>query len=101
MNILCTCTHEHSNHKLLTDIHSFSIQYPECIEYIEYHEYSITHPQLLLLCVLVCIYVLGGKGKLAEPLRQVVHSYNTNGVKFLSCHRNKDGDSSLSFSQTT
>ena len=53
------------------------------------------------VCVLVCIYVLGGKGKLAEPMRQVVHSSNTNSVKFLSCHRNKDGDSPLSFSQTT
>ena len=55
----------------------------------------------LCVCVLVCIYVLGGKGKLAEPLRQVVHSSNTNGVKFLSCHKNKDGDSPLCFSQTT
>ena len=55
----------------------------------------------MYVCVLVCIYVLGGKGKLAEPLRQVVHSSNTNSVKFLSCHRNKDGDSPLSFSQTT
>ena len=53
------------------------------------------------VCVLVCIYVLGGKGKLAEPLRQVVHNSNTNSVKFLSCHRNEDGDSPLSFSQTT
>ena len=53
------------------------------------------------VCVLVCTYMLGGKGKLAEPLRQVVHSSYTNGVKFLSCHRNKDGDSPLSFSQTT
>ena len=55
------------------------------------------------VCVLVCIYmyVLGGKGKLTEPLWQVVHSSNTNSVKFLSCHRNKDGDSPLRFSQTT
>ena len=51
--------------------------------------------------VLVCIYLLGGKGKLAETLRQIVHSSNTNNVKFLSCHRNKDADSSLSFSQMT
>ena len=43
-------------------------------------------------CVLACIYVLGGKGKLAEPLKQVVQNSNTNGVKFLSCHRNKKGD---------
>ena len=49
-------------------------------------------------CVLVCIYMLGGKGKLAEPLRQVVHNSNTNS---LSCHRNEDGDSPLSYSQTT
>ena len=57
----------------------------------------------MCVCVLVCIYmsVLGGKGKLTEPLWQVVHSSNTNSVKFLSCHRNKDGDSPLRFSQTT
>ena len=48
-----------------------------------------------VLCVLVCVYLLSGKGKLGEPPSQVVHSSNTNGVKFLSCHRNKDGDSPL------
>ena len=53
------------------------------------------------MCALVCIYGLGGKGKLAEPLRQVVHSSNANSVKFLSCHRNKDSDSPLSYSQMT
>ena len=53
------------------------------------------------LCVCVCVYLRVWNGKLAEPLRQVVNSSNTNCVKFLSCHRNQDGDSPLSFSQTT
>ena len=52
------------------------------------------------MCVGVHLRV-GGKGKLAELLRQVVRNSNTNSVKFLSCHRNEYGDSPLSFSQMT
>ena len=40
-------------------------------------------------CMRVCVCYVG---ILAEPLRQVVLNTITNGVKFLSCHRNKDGD---------
>ena len=42
----------------------------------------------------VCIYVLGGKDELTEPLRQVVYSSNTNSVKFLSCHKQRQWFSS-------
>ena len=50
--------------------------------------------------VCVGVYLLvGWKGKLSEPLRQIVHSSNTNNVKFLSCHKNKDTDSAMNFSE--
>ena len=64
-------------------------------------EFQTLRVKCMCVGVYLQLYVLGGKGKLAEPLRQVVHSSNTNGVKFLSCHRKKDSDSPLSFSQTT
>ena len=42
------------------------------------------------------------KGQIiTETLCQIIHRSNTNNVKFLSCHRNKDADSSLSFSKMT
>ena len=46
MNVLCTCTHEQSNHKVLSIIR-YTCIHIEIIEYIEYREYNITHPQLL------------------------------------------------------
>ena len=72
-----------------------------CIYIIYFGMLCVNTDVCTCVYVFMSIYVLGGKGKLAEPLRQVVHNSNTNSVNFQSCHRNEDSDSPLIFSQTT
>ena len=52
----------------------------------------------LLVCVCVGVYLhVGWKGQTSWTTEAGSAQFNTNNVKFLFCHRNKDGDSPLSF----